>query len=403
MNTLRAIHSAFERSEGILRLAPNWVPRLSNTPGRRLRLHPDDYFTLGMQRGAIKERWFCSSVHANGAAAPADEGMSYVALSDRQEDKRLFRDVVDELGPALIGDELYRRHGTWPMFSKFYDYDGRLAFHIHPDDAASAQVGMLGKPEAYYFPFQLNDHLGQFPVTYFGFDPDVTREQVKERLLQFESADNRITELSRGYRIQLGTGWYTPPGVVHAPGSVLTYEPQCNSDIGSAQENVVNGVVVPYRSLVSSCPDDKKHDIDYIMSLMDWERNVDPHYRRRYFRPSIPCPTVDDRYREQWITYGNDHFGAKELTVLPGQSVVVKDRVAFGCILIQGHGQFGVHDAEAAIMLRYGQMSADEYFVSEAAAQAGIPITNHSRWEPMVLLKHFAANHPHMPPAPSDD
>jgi hypothetical protein len=398
----RAIHQAFEQGQGILRLAPNWVPRLSNTPGRRLRLHPDDYFALGMQRGAIKERWFCSIVHANGAAAPADEGMSYVALSDRQEDKLLFRDVVEDLGPALIGDELYRRHGGWPMFSKFYDYDGRLAFHIHPDDEASARVGMLGKPEAYYFPFQLNNHLGQFAVTYFGFDPGVTREQVKERLLQFESADNRITELSRGYRIQLGTGWYTPPGVVHAPGSVLTYEPQCNSDIGSAQENVVNGVVVPYRSLVSSCPDDKKHDIDYIMSLMDWETNVDPYYRQHYFRAPIACPTVDDRYSEQWITYGNDHFGAKELTVKPGQSVVVKDAVAFGCIMIQGHGQFGAHDAEAATMLRFGQMSADEFFVSEAAARDGILIANHSRWEPLVFLKHFAANHPDMPPAPSD-
>jgi hypothetical protein len=82
--------------------------------------------------------------------------------------------------------------------------------------------------------------------------------------------------------------------------------------------------------------------------------------------------------------------------------VVVKDAVAFGCVLIQGHGQFGAHDAEAATMLRFGQMSAEEFFVSEAAARDGILIANHSRWEPLVFLKHFAANHPDMPPAPSD-
>ena len=83
----------------------------------------------------------------------------------------------------------------------------------------------MGKPEAYYFPPQLNNHLGEFPVTYFGFDPDVKKEEVRACLECFEDRDNRITELSRAYRIELGTGWYTPAGVVHAPGSVLTYEP----------------------------------------------------------------------------------------------------------------------------------------------------------------------------------
>jgi hypothetical protein len=64
---------------------------------------------------------------------------------------------------------------------------------------------------------------------------------------------------------------------------------------------------------------------------------------------------------------------------------------------VQGHGKFGVHDAEAAIMLRFGQLSADEYFVGEGAARQGVAIANHSRWEPMVILKHFGPNHPEMP------
>jgi hypothetical protein len=68
--------------------------------------------------------------------------------------------------------------------------------------------------------------------------------------------------------------------------------------------------------------------------------------------------------------------------------------VAYGCILIQGHGTFGTFDAEAAVILRYGQPSADEYFVSEQAARTGVSITNQSRFEPMVILKHFGPNHP---------
>ena len=89
-----------------------------------------------------------------------------------------------------------------------------LFHHLHLDFEAAARVGRLGKPEAYYFPPQLQQPSRRHsPPTYFGFDPDVTNEEVRERLPGiFEDRDNRITELSRAYRIELGTGWYTPAG-----------------------------------------------------------------------------------------------------------------------------------------------------------------------------------------------
>lgn len=40
-----------EKGKGIFRLAPTWVPRAFCVPGKRLRLHPDDYYALGTQRG----------------------------------------------------------------------------------------------------------------------------------------------------------------------------------------------------------------------------------------------------------------------------------------------------------------------------------------------------------------
>ena len=100
---------------------------------------------------------------------------------------------------------------------------------------------------------------------------------------------------------------------------------------------------------------------------------------------------------EKWIVYANEYLGAKELTIHPGRTVTVKDEVAYGCIIIQGHGRFGAYEAEAAIMLRFGQTSADEYFVSEKAAREGVRIQNSSHVEPMVILKHFGPNHPDMP------
>ncbi|QGQ98945.1 hypothetical protein EHS13_30740 [Paenibacillus psychroresistens] len=392
------IQETFDKGGGIFRLAPVFVPRRFAQAGKRLRLHPDDYYALGTKRGSIKERWFSSVISAmNGPLAPADEGMSYVAANIDGTDKFLLRDAIASLGAAVIGQELYDQYGTWPMYSKFFDFETPLFHHLHLNDAAAGLVGRIGKPEAYYFPPQLNNHPGLFPVTYFGYDPDVTMDQVKERLLQFESGDNRITELSRAYRIELGTGWYTPPGVVHAPGSYLTYEPQWNSDVNSVHENIVSSEVYPYEFLTENCPEESKLDIDYILSLMDWEKNVDPHYKKHYFRPPIKCEHSDEQHIEKWITYGNEYFGAKELTILPGQTVLVKDPVAYGTILIQGHGTFGVHDAEAASMLRFGQMSGDEFFVSEATAKDGVTITNRSHWEPMVFLKHFGPNYPQMP------
>ena len=393
------IKQTFEQGGGIFCLMPVFVPRRFSRAGFRLRLHPDDYYALGTKRGSIKERWFSSVIPAmNGPLAPADEGMSYVLPFDgNTAGKFTLREAVDVLGRDLVGDELMTRYGGWPMYSKFFDYEVPLFHHLHLGFDAAAAVRRLGKPEAYYFPPEMNNYAGTFPATYFGFDPDVSKEEVMERLMMYEKGDNRITELSRAYRIQLGTGWYTPPGVIHAPGSYLTYEPQWNSDVNSVYENIASGEVYDYDFLVENCPEDKKRNLEYVMSLLDWEKNVDPHYRKHYFRPPVACPNSDGRYAEKWVAYANDYIAAKELTVQPGQKVVVSDGAAYGCIIIQGHGRFGAYDAEASVMLRFGQPSNDEFFVSEAAAKQGVVIENRSRFQPMVILKHFGPNHPDMP------
>ena len=101
-----------------------------------------------------------------------------------------------------------------------------------------------------------------------------------------------------------------------------------------------------------------------------------------------------------WITYGNPYFSAKEFSLPPGGGITLVEPVAFGCIAIQGHGRFGAFPVESATMLRYGQPSADEFFVSEPAARAGLRIVNESPCEPLVILLHFGPNHPGVPPAP---
>ena len=104
-------------------------------------------------------------------------------------------------------------------------------------------------------------------------------------------------------------------------------------------------------------------------------------------------------YREVWTNYGSPFFCAKELTVLPGQTVTIHDAGPYGMIMLQGHGTMGVWPIETPTLIRYGQLTHDEYFVSCAAAQAGVRFHNPSTTDPIVMLKHFGPN----PESPQED
>ena len=120
-----------KEGEGILRLKPTWVPRAFCRPGKRIKLHPDDYYVKGIEKGGIDERWFASTTWAeNGPGTPEDEGLSYVVSADGTV-KILLRDVVAELGDELIGHALFNKYHKWPMFSKFFDNQGPLPHLRH--------------------------------------------------------------------------------------------------------------------------------------------------------------------------------------------------------------------------------------------------------------------------------
>ncbi len=387
-NKTSEMKSILEKGEGILSLAPTWVPRPFNRPGKRLRLHPDDYYAMGMKRGAIVERWFSSVTKVETEGADEHEGMSRVNVDGNADHTVLFKEFIDALGAELIGSALMEKYGTWPMYSKFYDYNEPLFHHIHHKEEACKKVGVLPKHEHYFFPKQYNNHLGIRPVTYFGFDPSVSKEEVRARLEKFETADGRILELSRGFRVELGTGWYTPAGVVHAPGSLCTYEPQWNSDVMAMWENVVEGEVFDYASLSGYLPAGSERDLDAIMDVADWELNTLPNYREEFFRPPM-AESAGEGYKQDWIAYGNEYVAAKELTVEPGATVTIKDSAAYGCVAVQGRGQFGNFICESPTLIRYGQLTADEFYVSNSRAKEGVTITNTSPVEPLVILKHF--------------
>jgi hypothetical protein len=401
--SLSLAQKALEQGQGILRLTPTWVPRSFCVPGRRIKLHPDDYYVLGGERGGIDERWFSSTTPAkNGPLTGENEGLSHIVCTDEDgsETQFLLKDAVEELKGELIGDRLWNEYQSWPMYSKFFDNMGPLPHHLHHNDEQAALIGQLGKPEAYYFPPQVNNHGGDFPYTFIGIAPGTTREQIKECLQNFIKGDNKITNYSSAYRLEPGTGWDVPPGLLHAPGSMCTYEPQKASDVFAMYQSLVNEAIIPEELLWNGTPKDQIGNYDQLMDAIDWDLNTDPQMMtNRFMRPKPVRDEAEmeaDGYREVWVCYKSDAFSAKELTVLPGQTVTIKDSAAYGLIMMQGHGKMGSWNIETPTMIRYGQLTNDEFFVSEKAALAGVQITNYSSTDPIVMLKHFGPDNPDM-------
>jgi hypothetical protein len=400
MSAKKTAEMALEQGKGILRLAPTWVPRSFCVPGRRIKLYPDDYYALGGERGGIDERWFSSTTPAdNGPLTAPNEGLSFIVFEDGSKTQQvLLRDAIDELKGEVIGARLWDEHQRWPMYSKFFDNKGALPHHIHHRDQHAKLTGQLGKPEAYYFPPQVNNYGGDFPYTFFGLHPGTTKEQVRRALADFEKGDNKITNLSQAYRLEVGTGWDVPPGVLHAPGSLCTYEPQRASDVFAMYQSLTGDQIVPKELLWKDTPPDKMNDVDHLLGVIDWDLNVDPNFvQHRFMRPKPVLPMSETQaagYIEAWICYRSTAFSAKELTVLPGRAVTIKDSAAYGLIMMQGHGTMGVWDIETPTMIRYGQLTYDEYFVTEQAGKEGVTITNPSKADPIVMLKHFGPDNP---------
>src|SRR5216684_3774972 len=96
MSNSAVLREALATGEGIVRLAPCWVPRSFLMPGGRLKLDSRDLYALGAHRGGIDERWFSSTTNAaNGPGTPADEGLSYIAIDGK---RLLLKEAIQSAG-----------------------------------------------------------------------------------------------------------------------------------------------------------------------------------------------------------------------------------------------------------------------------------------------------------------
>lgn len=387
------LQRAMDAGEGILRLTPTWVPRSFLQPGKRIKLHPDDWYALGMHRGGIDERWFASTTEAMNENRAPDEGLSYCIF---EGERFLLRDVVEEGKGRIIGEQIWNQYHRWPVYSKFFDNMGPIPHHMHQRHEHAALTGQQGKPECYYFPPQLNAAENHFDYTFMGLEPGTTKDDVIRCLENWNKGDNGILYLSKAYRLRPGTGWMIPAGVLHAPGSMCTYEPQWGSDVFGMFQSLVEGRPVPWDLCVKDVPPDKKNDLQFIVDQLDWEKNVDPYFvQHNYVEPIVDEENSGDGYTDRWIDYGGFEgqqlVSAKELTVMPGVKMTLRDPGASGWITVQGCGRIGPLAIQTPVMIRFGEEPWDEVFITAEAAQRGVVVENTGS-EPLVSLRYFGPN-----------
>ena len=233
-----------------------------------------------------------------------------------------------------------------------------------------------------------------------GLEPGTTKADVRRCLENWNKGDNGILFLSRAYRLQPGTGWQINPR--HPARARLARHLRA-----AGQQRRVRDVPVrgrrPHRRLGACSTKDvlpeHHHDLDYLVEHARLGRQRQSELRRRQPRvPEAGEAVRGDRaatgYREQWVCYGTRLVlgeGADRAAEAHGHD---QGRAAYGIILTQGYGTFGTLPVSTPSMIRFGQMTEDELFVTADAAQAGVRIENLSDTDPLVILKHFGPGNP---------
>jgi hypothetical protein len=139
-------------------------------------------------------------------------------------------------------------------------------------------------------------------------------------------------------------------------------------------------------------PEDKHQDVDFIVDQLHWEKNVDPNFKdNHYLEPIIS--EESEGHVDKWIVYGTvdkfQYFTAKELTVKPGAKVTVKDTGAYGLIVVAGEGHANKLRLNCPKLIRFHDLTQDEFFATESAAKAGVVFENTSETEDLVCLRYF--------------
>lgn len=374
-----ALRAAIAEHDGILPLDAALVARDWIAAGRRLGL-PESMVDVG-ERGEISERWLASTTKADNRVGPDDEGISYVRTSagDRWDLREVLRLVPQE----VLGAEYAREHQGLGRLAKIYDFATRIPMHIHPPQSQADKVGLRSKDEASYFPAGVDR--GAHPESFFGLIPTDDIEGLRSRMLELlvEWDTDEILSLSPAYLDVPEAGFYTPSGVLHAPGTALTIEIQEDSDTLAMLQGINSGRPVRKDLLFKDVSEHERlaRGEAALLEWIDWAENLDAHFFERH--RILPRRIVAEAGAEEsWILYGSQKFSGKRLSLEPGASFTSQENGVFSLLVWRGEGRI------AGRPVRANSLSDDELLVVHDRAVQPMVYEN-TGTEPMIVIKFF--------------
>ena len=180
------------KQEPMIKLSPAFKDYLwGGTKLRDIYHKPCDY-------DIIAESWELSAHEA---------GQSIVATGKHKGEK--FGDYLEAVGKDDLGWKCSPLQ-AFPLLIKFIDAKGNLSVQVHPDDDyALEKENQYGKNEMWYV---IDSEPGS--GLYVGFNRDVSREEVEERV-----KNNTIMDVLNFYPTKPGDVFFIPAGTVHAIGA----------------------------------------------------------------------------------------------------------------------------------------------------------------------------------------
>ena len=158
-------------------------------------------------------------------------------------------------------------------------------------------------------------------------------------------------------------------------------------------QSLVEGRQVSWDLLTKDVPVEKKYDLDFIVEQLDWEKNVDPYFKKNfYMEPVVDESASGEGYTDRWIDYkpfdGKQMVTAKEITVKPGCKCTLHDPGASAWIFVQGSGSINGLPVQTPVMIHFGEETNDEFFVTAEAAAQGVTLVN-TGCDDLVALRYF--------------
>jgi len=140
---------------------------------------------------------------------------------------------------------------------------------------------------------------------------------VRRCLENWNKGDNGILNYSKAYRFAAGTGWLVPPCILHAPGSLVTYEPAMGFRRVRHVSSLVEGRYVPWQLLVKDVPDEVSQGPRLPgRAARTGPGNVNPSFKdSHYLEPITAAGGARAGYEDKWIVTarvaGEELFTAK--------------------------------------------------------------------------------------------